>query len=91
MKHNYCSQKAQTAAATGGVLKLASKTGLAVFGSRNNAGGGPPRVLASQEVSSKKIYAKKWNTALIAEAVDAAKVTKERIGALSAQSLARFA
>ena len=85
-------QRAQTAAATGSVSKLASRTGLAVYGvQRERNGGGPPRVMGSQEVSEKKLYAQKWNSALVAEAIDAATVAKERIGALSVQTLARFA
>ena len=83
-------QRAQTAAATGSVSKLASRTGLAAYGVQNRSSGGPPRVMGSQEVSEKKVYAQKWNNALITEAIDAANVAKERIGALSPQTLARF-
>ena len=85
-----CVQRAQTAAATGSVSKLASRTGLASYSARSRTGGGPPRVLGSQEINEKKIYAQKWNSALVAEAIDAANATKERIGALSPQTLARF-
>ena len=84
-------QRAQTAAATGSVSKLASRNGLGFFGTQNRIGnGGPPRVMGSQEVTEKKLYAQKWNNALITEAIDAAISTKERIASLSPQTLERF-
>lgn len=81
-------QRAQTAAATGGVSRLASRTGLAAWGAQTRSTG-PPRVLGTQERSDKQRYAQRWNRALLAEAIDAAAATKQRIGALTPAALAR--
>lgn len=83
-------QRAQTAAATGSVSRLATRTGLAAWSGGSRSTGGPPRVLGSQELSDKRRYAQRWNQALLAEAIDAANATKQRIGALTPAALARF-
>lgn len=83
-------QRAQTAAATGSVSRLATRTGLAAWSGGSRSTGGPPRVLGSQELSDKRRYAQRWNQALLAEAIDAANATKQRIGALTPAALVRF-